>query len=100
MTPIQQITESQLATLTRQWRNRGGSHLQGRGAAPESPLLGPSPVADVIRSGTIHRILALEASLQRIMSIGNRSKQTRDHATAIRRMVGEAWEALGVPKKW
>jgi hypothetical protein len=100
MTPIQQITESQFATLTRQWKQKRGSHLPDRGTAPEAPLLGPSPVADVIRSGTIHRILELEASLQRIMSIGNKAKQTRDHATAIRRMVGEAHEALGLPPKW
>lgn len=99
MGKIQQITEEQLATLTRQWKQKRGSHLPDRDTAPV-PFTEPSRLADAVSMVPINRILALEAALQRIMSIGNRAKQTRDHATAIRRMVGEAYEALGLPKKW
>jgi hypothetical protein len=86
MGSIQQITESQLSTLTRQWRNRGGSHLEGRGTAPVS--------SDEIRSAS------LEGTLQSIMAIGNRSRQTGDYRTAVKRIVGLAHEALGLPPKW
>ena len=86
MTPIQQITESQLATLTRQWKLKRGSHLPDRGTAPVS-------------SQEI-RIASLEGTLQNIMAMGNRSKQTGDYLTAIKRIVGLAHEALGLPPKW
>ena len=99
MDSVQQITEQQLATLTRQWKQKRGSHLPDRGTAPEAPLLGPSPVAEAIRSGTVHRILSLEGTLQNIMAMGNRSKQTGDYRTAVKRIVGLAHEALGLPPK-
>jgi hypothetical protein len=138
MTPIQQITEEQFATLTRQWKQKRGSPLPDRGTATDAvdvswtavegavryatyqafaiPLselsspnehtvnveavTGPSPVADAIRSGTINRILSLEGTLQSIMAMGNRSRQTGDYRTAVKRIVGLAHEALGLPPKW
>ena len=86
MASVQQITEEQFATLTRQWKQKRGSHLPDRGTAPVS-------------SQEI-RIASLEATLQSIMAMGNRSKQTGDYRTAVKRIVGLAHEALGLPKKW
>jgi hypothetical protein len=86
MSSIQQITEEQLATLTRQWKHKRGSHLPDRGTAP-------------ISSAEI-RIASLEGTLQSIMALGNRAKETGNYLTAVKRIVGLAHEALGLPPKW
>jgi hypothetical protein len=86
MTKIQQITESQLATLTRQWKQRRGSHLPDRGTAPVT-------AAEI-------KIASLEGTLQNIMAMGNRAKETGNYLTAVKRIVGLAYEALGLLPKW